>query len=551
MCDFTHIEYIPFSTNISGDYSFRLVITDSLQNAQMAGPEGLHAKAKEVDMSCLVHILAVLMMTENVEYITIATETTHANLYSAQLIEGGSTSAGEIYTDAGLNGSGVVVGIADTGLDVHSCYFSGQSGETAVSISSSSSPFTDLSKRKVVQYVADADDTDGAAGHGTHVVGTLAGHIPTASPSNSPYNGIATGAKVAMFDCAKASWNYLRIPSLYDEVFPAAASAGGTLHSNSWINNIYSYDTATVDADRYLYDNPMFLAFFAAGNSGPDAGTISAPSVSKNAVAVGSTGTGPTIDGRFGIDVVTQGRSVQSSRAFGYATESCSTMVKSGTSMATPAAAGAAALITQYFQDSNFWAANCNPHFPNCPDGNDPVIGFTPSGSLVKAVLLHSGRDLGGGYAFPGNEQGFGRIDLSSVLLVKGVSDGFDLFVEDFVLLSMQERSIFVNVTSCDGRSFIKVSIGWMDVPNFIAVNKQLVHDVDLVVYGPVKGHMKWKGNNNSDGDDLNNVEMVYIQDPVCGMYEIVISGSLFLSPSDQRVSLVLTTSAGGFEIID
>jgi hypothetical protein len=57
-----------------------------------------------------------------------------------------------------------------------------------------------------------------------------------------------------------------------------------------------------------------------------------------------------------------------------------------GTSMATPAAAGIALLVRQYFMSSNssFWTGRCNPADKFCG-------AFTPSGVLVKAILLHSG----------------------------------------------------------------------------------------------------------------------------------------------------------------
>ena len=87
--------------------------------------------------------------------------------------------------------------------------------------------------------------------------------------------------------------------------------------------------------------------------------------------------------------------------------------------------------------------------------------GFTPSGSLVKAVLLHSGKDLGGDYSYPGVEQGFGRVDLSSVLLVSGLTDGFDLFLDDYLLHSEESKSLFVNISSCQGTTFLKITISW------------------------------------------------------------------------------------------
>lgn len=55
--------------------------------------------------------------------------------------------------------------------------------------------------------------------------------------------------------------------------------------------------------------------------------------------------------------------------------------------MASPSAAGAAALISQYFNDCNYWAKNCNSIYWNCKP-------FNPSGLLIKTLLLHSGRKM-------------------------------------------------------------------------------------------------------------------------------------------------------------
>lgn len=55
--------------------------------------------------------------------------------------------------------------------------------------------------------------------------------------------------------------------------------------------------------------------------------------------------------------------------------------------MASPAAAGAAALIMQYFRDANFWAKNCNSIYWFCK----PLY---PSGRMVKVLLIHSGAQM-------------------------------------------------------------------------------------------------------------------------------------------------------------
>ena len=76
------------------------------------------------------------------------------------------------YSDAGLDGTGVVVGISDTGIDEFSCYFRDPKGR--VPRSSLLHPITDHSFRKVIQYVNySGSDGDYRSGHGSHVAGKL------------------------------------------------------------------------------------------------------------------------------------------------------------------------------------------------------------------------------------------------------------------------------------------------------------------------------------------------------------------------------------------
>lgn len=115
--------------------------------------------------------------------------------------------------------------------------------------------------------------------------------------------------------------------------------------------------------------------------------------------------------------------------------------------MASPSAAGAAALIRQYFIDPNqqFWRALCNPAYPSCHS-------ITPSGALVKAILIHSGIDMtmfaGGGSknvqlgASPDYTQGFGRIGFMNALPLKGVYQNFDLFVADAINIKENQQLV-------------------------------------------------------------------------------------------------------------
>jgi len=57
--------------------------------------------------------------------------------------------------------------------------------------------------------------------------------------------------------------------------------------------------------------------------------------------------------------------------------------------MSSPAAAGVALLIRQYFSDTSntYWSSLCNSAYKSCKP-------FVPSGVLVKALLLHSGSSM-------------------------------------------------------------------------------------------------------------------------------------------------------------
>lgn len=109
------------------------------------------------------------------------------NARGAALIQS-SANADSAYADAtpvwdmGVTGVGEIVGVADTGLDTASCFFSASSGATGVTRSPSSSPTFDLSQSKVVQYVAFVDGGDEVGGHGTHVAGSIAGVVGSGWP---------------------------------------------------------------------------------------------------------------------------------------------------------------------------------------------------------------------------------------------------------------------------------------------------------------------------------------------------------------------------------
>lgn len=95
----------------------------------------------------------------------------------------------------GIHGENRLIGLSDTGIDIHSCFFLDE--EHAVRYDSA---MNDTQHRKISLYLPFSNDReDGNDSHGTHVAGTLVGEVSSESPL-SVYNGIAYKARLSFID---------------------------------------------------------------------------------------------------------------------------------------------------------------------------------------------------------------------------------------------------------------------------------------------------------------------------------------------------------------
>ncbi|MDI7275453.1 MAG: S8 family serine peptidase, partial [Anaerolineae bacterium] len=194
-------------------------------------------------------------------------------------------------------------------------------------------------------------------GHGTHVAGIVAG---TGSSSAGKYRGVAPDATLYSAKVLGADGGGLTSTviaglewAVDQEVHVINLSLGSSGSSDGT-------DALSVACDTIMARG--IVVCVAAGNDGPGHYTIGSPGAAQQPITVGActldgqvaefSSRGPTADGRVKPDIVLPGVNVTSCRATGtrmgapldpYYTSA------SGTSMATPVAAGLVALLLEAF----------------------------------------------------------------------------------------------------------------------------------------------------------------------------------------------------------
>jgi hypothetical protein len=120
-----------------------------------------------------------------------------------------------------------------------------------------------------------SDFGDYAGGHGTHVAGTILGHVAMSEPCTyegtsmdaTEWSGAAPGAKIVVDDFTLGSGG-LSIPYNLNNLFAYSFSRGARIHSNSWGPGYPTgeYDSASVQVDQYTHEhqvrtNPITLNY--------------------------------------------------------------------------------------------------------------------------------------------------------------------------------------------------------------------------------------------------------------------------------------------------
>ncbi|MGB1549701.1 MAG: S8 family serine peptidase, partial [Candidatus Poseidoniaceae archaeon] len=244
-----------------------------------------------------------------------------------------------------LDGSGVVIAVADTGIDLdHSCF-----RNSSIEVGTPGPEH-----RKVVHLNDSIDDWDTQGHqqfrHGTHIAGILA---CDQLDGDSSMRSLSHGAKLVVQDVVDSSgWS---VPDDVTSLLAESSRHGAVINSWSWGDNTADYTERSGMIDKWTVENPWSLVFIAPGNTGS---TMLEPSNAYNAVAVVASDSnengslwsgnshGPDVNDRRGVFIAAPGMSVVSAKADGTRNGmNNESYAMTGTSMATPMAASFTALL--------------------------------------------------------------------------------------------------------------------------------------------------------------------------------------------------------------
>jgi hypothetical protein len=396
--------------------------------------------------------------------------------------------------------------------------------------------------------------------HATHVAGTIG-----ASGFQASAKGMAPLAAIDSYD-----WN----SDSAEMIAVGAATTSDSFATKIPLSN-HSYGFTAVTADMGRYETecnsldalalslPYYLPFWAAGNEQrvlPSLGgyqSITFSGLAKNVLTVGAVddsvtsgvrdvakGTlayfssmGPRDDGGIKPDLVANGVNVNSCVA---TSNTAYDATYSGTSMATPNAAGSATLLVQLYSRE--------------------FSSQRMRSSMLKALLIHTADDMG--RPGPDYQNGWGLLNVKAaadVILAHKASLAAPKMVDDSISNSSKTK----NYTYVwDGTSPLKATLCWTDPAGTAQTaadsrTPNLKHNLDLKITAPdgttiyqpytmpfvgtwTQASMTLnatKGKNNVD-----NVEKVDLPTPTqTGTYTVTVSLDGTLTTSTQAFSLVVT----------
>lgn len=232
----------------------------------------------------------------------------------------------------GCNGTGIGIAVLDTGISLHPDLRSRICGWKDF-VGGRESPYDDSS-------------------HGTHVAGILSGE---GKVSRGKIKGMASGASLCVLKILDQNGrgNVSTFLRATDWLIKQKKRYGIRIVNLSigMPSKDEKTEQAMIAGVEELWDQGLVVVV-SAGNEGPAKGSVCVPGSSKKVITVGAmeegvhSGQGPTEECVVKPDLCAPGIQILSCNGF-YPIQPAAYVKKSGTSMATPVVAGAAALLLQ------------------------------------------------------------------------------------------------------------------------------------------------------------------------------------------------------------
>lgn len=490
--------------------------------------------------------------------------------------------ASQVRQSLGLYGAGQIVAVADTGLDT------GNANDIHADFEGRVVKGYCLGRPDPCDWSDPHAHGTHVAGS-VLGSGKASGSNPAAHQYAGSFAGVAPEATLVMQSIMAEDGSLRGIPEDNGDLMRQAYADGARIHTNSWggptggnlLAPTYGgYVETSQQVDQAAWEHKDVLILFAAGNQGVDANgdgvvdpdSIGQPGTAKNVLTVGASenlrpgdnggcswgacfsdyganpiadddvsdnasgmaafsSRGPTDDGRIKPDIVAPGTNVVSARSrhplagSGWGEYNASYIYEGGTSMATPLAAGAAAVVREWLTD---------------------VKGIArPSAALMRALLLNGAADMNPGqYGLgaaqeipsrrPNTVSGWGRVDLAETLVPAGRTVWFADDNAGVVTGASAMYTLSVGAAGSQTRQPLRVTLAWTDYPGQPSAAKALVNDLDLEIVGP--DGTRYVGNQGlyapgqclreNTWDACNNNEGIVIPNAAPGKYTIIVHGA-------------------------